>query len=240
MNLPMPLRLAVLCVAVGGSVSPRVFANGIATGDVVVYQTRNDIIGNANAGPLSILDINPNTPALAQSFPISSQSSPLYSTARDPIETLALSEGNSQISFAGWTSDNAASGFLGTQPGIARGVGVISSTGNYAQPSTYNPATLSGPDQPHAAYSPDGVNWYFGDTSGIYYNSGTTPLKSSPSVTTDNTLAIKGFAGTTYALHTVAGSDEGLGVMATVLSTISPPAPSSGITSITFARSSSA
>src|SRR5581483_7699144 len=106
MVLPRYRQWAGLCVALSGCIVPRVFANGIASGDIVVYQTRNDKIGNANAGPVSILDINPNTPALVQSFPISSQSGPLYSTLVDPVENLALSNGNSQISFAGWTSDN--------------------------------------------------------------------------------------------------------------------------------------
>jgi hypothetical protein len=184
---------------------------------------------------VNILDINPQTPGLVQSFPVSTVATPLFSTTVDPIANMALSNHGTEVSFAGWTT-KGTTGQLGTSPGIPRGVGILDSSGNYGQPSTYNPATLSSPDQPHAAYSPDGVNWYFGDTSGMYYNGGTVPLTNS-----DATLSIKGFSSTTYALHTLGsafvlpnGSDAGSGTGATAISSVTPTTPSGAITSVTY------
>jgi hypothetical protein len=213
----------------------------IAPGDILVYQNRNDITGGANATQISILDINPQTPGLVQTFPISTQTNPLFSTNIDPIANLSLSNNGKEVSFPGWTTTGTAGGALGTTPGIPRGAGTLSANGTYADATTYNPTFVPSvppfaPDQPHAAYSPDGVNWYFGDTGGMYYNNSTTPLTHS-----DATLSIKGFGGTTYALHTLAsafqsptGSDTGSNSGGTVISTVTPATPSPGITSITY------
>ena len=204
--------------------------------DLIVYQTRNDVTGPSNAAPVSLLDISP-TAGLVQSFPLLNLASPLYATTSDPIANLALSAKSTEVSFPGWTTKGTALTALGLDPSIPRGVGTLDPSGNYAQPSTYLPASIPGrPDQPHAAYSPDGVNWYFGATSGIYYNNATTPLAGS-----DATLSIKGFGPATYALHTLDtpflppnGTDAGPSSGATVLSTITPATPASGISSITF------
>ena len=204
--------------------------------DLIVYQTRNDVTGLSNAAPVSLLDISP-TAGLVQSYPLLNLASPLYSTTNDPIANLALSNNNTQVSFTGWTTKGTLGTVLGLDPSIPRGVGTLDPSGNYAQPSTFLPTGTPGrPDQPHTAYSSDGVNWYFGATSGIYYNNATAPLTGS-----DATVAIKGFAGKTYALHTLDtpfiqpnGTDAGPNSGATVLSSITPTTAGPGITSVTF------
>ena len=208
----------------------------IAPGDLIVYQTRNDVTGPSNAAPVSLLDITP-TGSVVETFSLLNAISPLYSTTNDPIANLALSNNNTEVSFPGWTTKGSVGTLLGLDPSIPRGVGTLGPSGNYAQPATYLPtSTLGRPDQPHAAFSPDGTNWYFGDTTGIYYNNATTPLTGS-----DATLSIKGFANKTYALHTLDtpflnpnGTDAGPNSGATVLSSITPTTAAPGITSITF------
>ncbi|HUO08616.1 MAG TPA: hypothetical protein VM008_09980 [Phycisphaerae bacterium] len=220
------LAAVVVCAVVMGG-----RAWGLGAGDLVVYETRNDIvIGSNNAAPVSILEISP-TSGLVQSIAVSTQASPLYSTTMDPIANMALSANGAEVSFPGWAGKGV--GALGLSPSVPRGVGTVSGTGVYGQPSTFTVAS-AGVDQPHAAYSPDGVNWYFGATSGMYYNGGTAPLTGS-----DATLSIKGFGGKTYALHTLDtpflnGNDVGPGTAATVLSTVTPTTPGAGITSISY------
>ncbi len=230
MHFALRYRVVSIAGVLATCIAANVRGNSIAAGDVIVYQTRNDVTGPANAAPVTILDINPQTPALVQSFPLLNLSSPLFSTTIDPIANVTLSNGGKEVSFVGWTNKGTAVQ-LGTTQGIPRGVGAIDFNGTYSQPSTYNPTTLTTPDQPHAAFSQDGANWYFGDTSGMYYNGATTPLTNS-----DSTLSIKGFGPVTYALHTLPTPilDSGPGSQATVISTVSPSIPSPGITSISY------
>jgi len=96
---------------------------------------------------------------------------------------------------------------------------------NSTRPRFYIPATLNHiPDQVHTAYSPDGNNWYFGDTDGMFYNNGTAKLTGS-----DGTLSIKGFGTATYALHALRSATDTENNGANVISLVSPPAPGNNV-----------
>jgi hypothetical protein len=205
----------------------------IGGGDILVEQSGpTGVGGDTNAAAFLVLDVNPTTSSVVQSF-VSTQFSSagkMYTTTQQPLENLSLSDGGTEVSFAGWDSPGTASP-LGTTQGIPRGVGTLDASGAGGMPASYNPAVLNpSPDQPHTAYSPDGVNWYFGDTDGMYYNNGTTPLAGS-----NGTIAIKGFGGNTYALHTIRPSimpDQENTVGGDRISLVTPATPGTG--SITY------
>jgi hypothetical protein len=220
------LAVAQICLGVAG-----LKGAPIGAGDVLVYQGGGSSVGSgSNAAAFEILDFNPATSTVAQSF-ASTQlagAGQIYTTTQDPVATLSLSDGGTEVSVAGWRSAGT-SGTLGTTQGILRGVAVVNSNGQFSLPATYNPAVLNpSPDQPHTAYSPDGVNWYFGDTDGMYYNNGTAKLSGS-----DGTVSIKGFGSNTYALHSISlFPDTQIRASANAISMITPATPGTG--SITY------
>jgi hypothetical protein len=203
----------------------------IVSGDVLVDRTGPTSFGTgSNAAAFEILDVNPTTPALVQTFASTqlpgSPGGQMFSTTAQPLANLSLSDGGTEVSFAGWRAAGTA-GTLGTTQGILRGVGTLDANGQATLPATYNPAVLGEtPNQPHTAYSPDGVNWYFGDTNGMYYNNGTAKLTGS-----DGTLSIKGFGSHTYALHVLPAQflpDQNLNPSASTISLVTPSTPGAG------------
>jgi hypothetical protein len=226
-------KAAVVSTAIILAAASATYAAAIAPNDILVYQVASSGFGiGNNSANLSIVDLPTGqllTPV--QIFDISAMASPLYSTTVHPIANMALSANGTEVSFTGWTTTGSG-GPLGSQA-IPRGVGVLNAAGVYSLVATYTPGSLlpGGIDQPHAAYASDGVNWYIGATTGMYLNGGTTPLTHS-----DGTLAVKGFGGVTYALHTIPNPalDVDGTASATVLSTVTPATPAPGTTSITY------
>jgi hypothetical protein len=215
-------------------------ADAISPGDILAYQV-GDSGGLKPGAPLDIVELNPSNPSAnpVQTWAISDEADPLYSIQAD-LGVLSLSAGGSEVSFTGWTS---ASSQLATTQGIARGVGVINAAGIYSQPAVYNPATLvadpstTSDDLTHTAFSPDGANWYFGDSAGIFYNNGTAPLiatldDADKTMGNFDTLAIKSFGSNTYFLHVAPTSDPAVNEY--VLATAVPSAPSSDTTGVSF------
>jgi hypothetical protein len=120
-------------------------------------------------------------------------------------------------------------------------VGVINAAGVFSQPAIYNPASFFGntADYPHSAYSLDGYNWYFGDTSGIYDNDGIAPITQQqdvPAGTTGNfnTISIKSFGSSTYALLEVPVTVLGETVMSRDLAIFNPPGPNVSTSLVTM------
>jgi hypothetical protein len=173
----------------------------IGGGDVLVEQSGTTSVGgSSNAAAFLLLDINPSTSGVVQSF-VSTQFSSagkMYTTTQQPLENLSLSDGGTEVSFAGWDSPGTASP-LGTTQGIPRGVGTLDASGAGGMSASYNPAVLNpSPDQPHTAYSPNGVNWYFGR-----YRWHVLQQRHDATGGSNGTIAIKGFGGNTYALHMI-------------------------------------
>jgi len=236
-------RIWVVVLMAGGVVGisgMRALAGAIGAGDVLVYQVSGTALGlESNAAAVSILDIAGNT-TVAQTFNISGMSSPLYSTTAQPVEDMALSANGTEVSFMGWT-EPGTSGPLGETGGIPRGVGTLNAAGVYAQPAVYAPSTGAlvlegGLDQPHGAYSSDGSNWYMGSTTGMYSDVLSIPDFKAPGPLggSDGTLAVKGFGGVTYALHTLTSTDIDGTLTASTLSIVTPTTPGSGTLGITF------
>jgi len=213
---------AALGVAIGfAGLGAAARAGTIAGSDVVVFQAGDaTTAAAASATPLYILELNPALSLQAapvQSFDISTMSSPLYTSNEGSDGDLALSNNGTLLSFAGWTATNgtAAENLI-----ASRGAGTLDASGSYTQPATYTGSATAG-NQTRAAFSQDGVNYYFGDKAGIYINNGTAILTGSA-----NTRAIKGFGSNTYALQASAGLP--------IISTITPATSASGQTSLTF------
>lgn len=204
-------------------------AHAIAPGDILVYQVGDSTdSGEATGSALYIQDLNPSSPGTApvQTWDISTESNPLYSLDNAPVGSISLSDNGTEVSFTGWTQETT-SGSLDQTLGISRGVGVINTAGIYSQPMTINPSAFDSTadyDVPDAAFSPDGANWFIGDTSGLFYNNGTSPI---PTTLADglgktgnyDTVAIRSFGSNTFVIHSVS-LHPALGEY--TLSTISP------------------
>lgn len=203
-------------------------ANPIAPSDVLVYRCGTASFGQgSNAAAFQIMEINPATSSAVQQFNSfllpGAGTGQIFTTTARPFESLSLSNHGTQVSVSGWRSPGT-SGTLATTPGILRGVAALNSSGQFSLPATYNPATLNpAPDQPHTAYSPDGSNWYFGETDGMFYNSGTAALPGS-----DATISIKGFGAATYALHVLRSSSDTENNGANMISLVAPSTPGNG------------
>jgi hypothetical protein len=250
MTQRLALFAALIALAAILIAPAQIVAGPIAPGDLLVYQAGDATHTTATTGlPLYILELNPSTPSAnpVQTWDISTQNDPLYTTGAPSgtggVGVISLSDNNTEISFTGWTS-TASTGNLQSTQGIPRGVGVINANGVYSQPASYNPATLtSAPvgtadDFTHTAYSPDGVNWFFGDSGGIYYNNGSSPIPTTldtPDNTTGNfdNTSIKSFGSNTYDLHGYS-IDPPLGGYS--LSTTTPATLSPSTTNITYSQ----
>jgi hypothetical protein len=188
-------------------------ANGpIAAGDLLVFQVgTSTIAASSTASPLIIDEINPSLTSQTvpvQFWDISTMSNPLYSDNQGSVGDMTLSDGGTEVSFSGWTATNGASAenLVG-----GRGAGVLTANGSYTLASTYAGSTTAG-NTTRSAYSPDGVNWYFGDKGGVYTQNSSSPLTSSSS-----TLSIRGYAGTTYSMEAISGTND--------VGTITPSTP---------------
>ncbi len=222
--LSRPLVLAGIAAAVavtGYSAGARAANSPIAASDLLVFQAGDSTnVAATTSTPLYIQEINPTLSSQTspvQSFAISTESSPLFTSSEGSDGDLALSDNGTLLTFAGWTSA-AASGAENLVAG--RGAGVLTAAGVYSQPITYTGSATAG-NQTRAAFSQDGTNYYFGDKAGIYVNGGTSILTGSA-----NTRSIKGFDGNSYALQ----ASNGIAI----ISTITPATSSSGQTSLTF------
>ena len=193
---------------------------GIAATDILVFQ-QGDAANPAVAAstPLYIQDLNPALTAQTtpvQSFNMSTQSSPLFTSNEGSDGSLTLSNNGAVVSFSGWTS--AAGGTTAENTVLGRGAGTLDKNGAYTQPTSYSGTTGN---QTRSAFSPDGVNYYFGDKAGMYYNGGSSILTNSI-----NTRSIKGFGSNTYVLTAASSAVP-------FLQTVSPATPSSGPVTLT-------
>ncbi len=231
MQLRIEFRNVLLAAGIIFLTTVQLRGGPIGRFDILVDRTTNANFGTgSNAAAFQIVDIDPETASVRQIFDSTqlpgAGGAQLFSTTAQPLANLSLSAGGTEVSFAGWRTAGSG-GTLGTTQGILRGVGALNAGGQATLPATYNPAVLGeSPNQPHTAYSPEGVSWYFGDTSGMFYNSGTVKLAGS-----DGTLSIKGFGANTYALHNLPAlflPDNDLNPTAAAISIVSPSTPSAG------------
>jgi hypothetical protein len=214
------LRRALVVAAAVAVCAGRASA-GIASTDIVIFQ-QGDAANPAAATstPLYIQELNPSLTSQTspvQSFPISTQASPLFTSNEGSDGLLTLSNNGKLLSFTGWTS--AALSPAAENTVLGRGAGTLDANGTYVQATTYTGASGN---QPRSAYSPDGANYYMGDKGGLYYNGGTTPLTNSI-----NTRSLKSFGSTVYAL--TASSTTTI----PVVQTVSPSTPGSGPVTLT-------
>lgn len=185
-------------------------ASAISAGDLLVFQAGTSSVAvSTTASQLVIDEINPsltNQTSPVQSFDISTMANPLYTNNQGSTGDLTLSDNGTLLSFAGWegTNGSSAENVLTT-----RGAGTLSAAGIYTQAASYTGATTK---VTRSAYSPDGTNWYFGESSGVYTQGGTAPLAGSPSI-----YDIQGNGTTTYGMVATSGS--------TVIGTITPATP---------------
>ena len=197
--------------ALGFSGGGHAFAAAISPTDLVVFQQGDS--GDAAttaATDLNIVEVNPaltsqTTPV--QTFAISSQASGALETASAASEgSLTLSNNNTLVTFAGYV------GSVATEADEAnRAAGAINAAGVYTEGATYTGLTTG--NQTRSAFSPDGVNYYFGDKGGMYAGGGTTPVNAN------NVRSIKGFGSNTYVLQASSTTTNIL------LSTASPATP---------------
>jgi hypothetical protein len=228
MNIRSLRYAALVFMAQIGLVLAAAKATPIAPSDVLVYRCGNTAFtAGSDAAAFQILDINPMTSAVAQTFDSAQfpgARGQLFTTTSRPFAALSLSNNKTQVSVSGWRSPGPGALLANTQ-GIPRGAAALNSNGQFSFSAAYNPATLNHiPDQVHTAYSPDGVNWYFGDTDGMFYNNGTAKLTGS-----DATLSIKGFGAATYALHALRSANDTENNGANVISLVSPATPGNNI-----------
>jgi hypothetical protein len=131
---------------------------------------------------------------------------PLYTNSQGSTGDLTLSDNDTLLSFAGWegTNGSSAENVLTT-----RGAGTLSAAGVYNQAASYSGSTGK---VTRTAYSSDGTNWYFGESSGVFTQGGSAALANSP-----NIYDIQGNGTTTYGMVATSGS--------TVIGTITPATP---------------
>jgi hypothetical protein len=205
------LSIASLTLAPFASVR----ANPISASDLLLFQAGSSAsdIASADATSEVIDEINPslsNQTIPVQAFDISTMSNPLYTSNDGSDGDLTLSDNGTLLSFSGWTSSNgsAAENLVG-----GRGAGTLNANGTFTLAATYTGSTTAG-NQTRAAYSPDGVNWYFADKGGVYTQGSSTPLAGSL-----NTRSIHAYGGSVYGL------DASSTASVKVVGTITPSTP---------------
>ena len=209
---PIPHEKAPLLAIAGSILAPLTpcHAGAIASGDLLIFQAGTSSLAASNtASQLVIDEIDPaltGQTSPVQSFDISTMGSPLFTDSEGSVGDLSLSDNGTLLSFSGWT---AANGSSAENAILSRGAGTLDSNGNYTLAATYTGVTGN---QPRSAYSPDDLNWYFGDKGGVYTAGASSPFASSPNMRT-----LAGISGTTYGLVATSGS--------TVVGSITPATP---------------
>jgi hypothetical protein len=180
----------------------RAFATGINSGDLVLFQQNT----TGHAGVSIQLDEITTGGSFAQSFTDPN----LYTDSAASEGYLSLANGGTQVAYSGYTATNATENTV-----TSRAVGALNVNGTISYPAntTY---TGTSTNNARSAYSSDGVNWYEGDQTSVYYNG--TALTGGPS----STHSIKNFGGVTYSFS---GS---------TFSAINPASPTAGTTSVSL------
>ncbi len=187
------MRAALLPAAAALIIAaPRVHA-AFTAGNLAVFSAD---AASANNTTFTILELSPAT---------ANQSSPVNSisingtTGPNALRTsgsatstgyLADSDDGTLVAFTGHNSTNAT-GNANTI--LARGVGTLDSSGNFALQTTYT--GVSG-KQTRCATCVNKAVWFIGDQNGIYTNGVSSPLNSA------NARGVKSFGGTIYVMQT--------------------------------------
>lgn len=150
------------------------FAAAFTNGNLAVYAATSPSSTPSNNATVSILEIADGGTNPVQTFSISSQTDPLYTTANGTSNGyLSRSRDGTRLLFTGHTNNNGGTGNLNTV--LPRGVGAIDFSGNYSRPATYS--GTSG-QQARSAITLDGIRYLFSEGGGLYRPDASTPALS--------------------------------------------------------------